>query len=204
MTSAASRALDAYRAPASPAGWPDPLGAAAMHGLAGEFVEIVEPHSEADPAALLIQLLVGFGNVIGRGPYFLAEADFHRMNLFTILVGSTSKGRKGSSLGQVRKVLAGVDDEWNRSRVVSGMSSGEGLIWRVRDPELREESYDKGDQDKRLLVIESEFASTLKVMARQGNTRSWCAPGRGGSVPSKSAAPVWRCALSPSTPENVI
>ena len=32
-------------------GWPHPLGAAALQGPAGEFVELVEPHTEADPAA---------------------------------------------------------------------------------------------------------------------------------------------------------
>ena len=96
MKSAAeSRAFGAYRAPAYDAGWPNPLGPSAMQGLAGEFVDIVGPHSEADPAALLFQFLVGFGNVAGRGPHFVAEADHHGTNLFTILVGQTSKGRKG-------------------------------------------------------------------------------------------------------------
>jgi hypothetical protein len=48
--------------------WPEPLAAEALQGLAGEFVRLVEPHSESDPAALLIQFLVGFGNLIGRSP----------------------------------------------------------------------------------------------------------------------------------------
>jgi hypothetical protein len=38
--------------------WPDPLAEAAYHGPAGEFVRVVEPQSEADPAALLISFLV--------------------------------------------------------------------------------------------------------------------------------------------------
>jgi hypothetical protein len=70
--------------------------------------------------------------------------------------------------------------------VKTGPSSGEGLIWHVRDPiEERQAIKDKGrtvgyemvitDQgveDKRLLVIEPEFASTLRVMEREGNTLS--------------------------------
>ena len=33
--------------------WPDPIDQAAYHGLAGEIVGLIEPHSEADPIALL-------------------------------------------------------------------------------------------------------------------------------------------------------
>ena len=43
--------------------WPRPLGEAAYYGLAGEFVRLVEPHTEADPASLLVQLLAATGNV---------------------------------------------------------------------------------------------------------------------------------------------
>src|SRR5438128_2157582 len=46
---------------------PEPLRAAAFHGLAGEFVRAVDPHTEADPAAMLTQFLAAFGNACGRG-----------------------------------------------------------------------------------------------------------------------------------------
>jgi bifunctional DNA primase/polymerase-like protein len=36
--------------------WPDPLQSDAFYGLAGDVVRIIEPHSEEDPAALLVQL----------------------------------------------------------------------------------------------------------------------------------------------------
>src|SRR5262245_44300396 len=57
--------------------WPDPLAEAAYHGLAGEYVRALEPHTEADPAAVLVQLLVAVGNVVGRGPHFAVEGDLH-------------------------------------------------------------------------------------------------------------------------------
>ena len=85
--------------------WPEPPKADAFRGLAGEIVSIIEPHSEADPIALLSQFLVGFGNVIGRSAYFPVEADRHYANLFAVLVGPTSKARKGSALSHVKKVL---------------------------------------------------------------------------------------------------
>jgi hypothetical protein len=80
-----------------------------------------------------------------------------------------------------------VESEWRQDRISFGLSSGEGLIWAVRDPieetrPIREknrfsgeyETYiaNHGEDDKRLLVIEAEFANVLKVMAREGNTLS--------------------------------
>jgi hypothetical protein len=54
-------------------------------------VRAIEPHNEADPAALLVEFLTAFGSVVGPGPYFCVEADEHRMRLFVTLVGETSK-----------------------------------------------------------------------------------------------------------------
>jgi hypothetical protein len=53
------------------------LDTKALYGLAGEFVATIFPHTEADRAALLVQMLVAFGNIIGRGPYFVAESTRH-------------------------------------------------------------------------------------------------------------------------------
>jgi hypothetical protein len=148
--------------------WPAPLFKEAFFGLAGDIVHAIEPYSEADPAALLVQFLVGFGNVVGRGPHFKTHADRHGLNLFTVLVGATSKGRKGTSWGHIRSFLAACDSDWGHKRIQSGLSSGEGLIHAVRD----RAADDSGLVDKRLLVVESEFASTLRVLARDGNTLS--------------------------------
>jgi hypothetical protein len=164
-----------------PSQWPDALAQDAFYGLAGQFVRLVEPHSEADPAALLIQFLVAFGNVIGRNAHFMVGADKHYANLFTVLVGTTSKGRKGTSEGVVRWLLQTADKQWVQDQIMSGLSSGEGLIWQVRDPIEAEEptkkkgkviGADKGVDDKRLLIVEPEFARVLQVCDRETNTLS--------------------------------
>ena len=67
--------------------WPEPPDPAAFHGVAGEFVRIVEPHTEADPVALLVQFLTAFGNIIGRTAFYRVEADHHHGKLFVVLVG---------------------------------------------------------------------------------------------------------------------
>ncbi|MEE8114639.1 MAG: hypothetical protein V3T23_09820, partial [Nitrososphaerales archaeon] len=48
-------AFSAYSAPQEPNNWPQPLSKDAFHGLTGEIVRTIEPHTEADPAALMIQ-----------------------------------------------------------------------------------------------------------------------------------------------------
>jgi hypothetical protein len=129
--------------PFAPASWPEPLAEPAFHGLAGEIVRAIEPHTEADLAALLIQFLVGFGNLVGRGPYTAVEADRHYANLFAALVGVTAKGRKGTAWGHVRRVLENIDPQWASGRIQGGLSSGEGLIWGVRDKIEKQEAIRK-------------------------------------------------------------
>jgi len=148
--------------------WPEPLAEEAFYGLAGEIVRTIEPHTEADPAALLMQLLVAFGNIIGHEPHFRTEKDRHGLNLFTVLVGATSKARKGISWGHIKELAAIADEQWSEGCIQTGLSSGEGLIYAVRDPT----NNDPGVSEKRLFVIEQEFASTLRMLTRDGNTLS--------------------------------
>jgi hypothetical protein len=166
-------------------GWPEALAPEAFSGLAGEIVNMLEPHSEADPAGLLMHLLVAFGNLVGRGPHFLVGGTAHHANLYCVNVGATAS-RKGTAKDGTFFVIRTADSDWFDSRVQSGLSSGEGLVWAVRDPieeqqPIREKGRvvdyqtvitDPGVNDKRLLVVESEFGSTLQVLGREGNTLS--------------------------------
>lgn len=144
------------------------LNDVALHGLAGEIVRKISPQSEAHPAALLFQLFVFFANLVGRSPYWSVEAKRHFLILFVLLVGPTSAGRKGSSLGYLKRIFEPLDPIWYRDCLKDGLSSGEGLIYHVRDAG----KDDEGVEDKRLLVIEEEFASVLKMVQRDGNILS--------------------------------
>ena len=151
----------------------------AFYGLVGEFVKALSPHTEADPAALLVQTLVAFGAAAGRGPHLILDGSRHQPNEYAVIVGASGKGRKGTSWARIKSVFEGADPEFATHRIKTGLSSGEGLIFQVRDPI---ESYDikKGEkaisdpgvEDKRLLAVEPEFASVLKVLERDGNLLS--------------------------------
>lgn len=177
----AQQDLDWGRAPPEQP-WPQ-FDPAALYGLAGEVVTTLSPHTESDPVAILLQLLAMVGNATGRGPHYRVEGDRHYLNLFALLVGETARARKGTSFGRVRQIMAPADSDWERTRIVSGLSSGEGVIWAVRDPVIshvkdkktgveEEKVVDEGVVDKRLCVFEAEFARVLQAIRRDGNTLS--------------------------------
>lgn len=155
--------------------WPT-LQDDALHGLAGRIVRASVESSEADPAAVLATLLVRCGATFGRNSWTKIGDDRHYPLLFGMVVGASANARKGTSLGPVERIFEDAEsrDPGPKLHVTNGLSSGEGLIAAIRDakPETESEDEDEGVSDKRLLVIESEFAGPLKAMQRQGNTLS--------------------------------
>jgi hypothetical protein len=145
--------------------WPT-LDPAALHGLAGDAVRLLEPHTEADPAGLLVCLLAAFGNAVGPGPHAIADAAAHPARLNAVLVGETARSRKGTAQANVDQVMALADPGWFANHLPGGLGSGEGLIATVSD------ANEETAPDKRVLVIEPEFARVLAVAGREGNTLS--------------------------------
>ena len=145
--------------------WPV-LGVDAYHGVFGEYARLVEPESESDPSAVLLQSLVLFGNAVGREPFFKVGATRHHANLFLALVGRTS-GKKGTALDLARYLLQEADPVWTSHGIRSGLSSGEGLIQCVADA-----GPDEPARDKRAMILETEFGRTLAAKGRDGNTLS--------------------------------
>jgi hypothetical protein len=150
--------------PTLPPGWPQDPRPEAFHGPAGEIALALAPHTEADPIAIHAQILVGFGNLIGRSAHLLIDGTAHYLNEFCVIVGQSSRGRKGTSYSHALNVLKQTDLDWAKNNIASGLSSGEGIISRLADG--------NGSEDKRLLVKEGEFAKVLRTMGRDGNTLS--------------------------------
>ena len=98
--------------------FPAPPTEAAFYGLAGEIVKASSPETEADPAALLVHLLAEVGNMVGRSVYMEAGSARHHLNLFIVLVGETSKSRKGTAAACVKRVTLELDREWREKRVL--------------------------------------------------------------------------------------
>lgn len=137
--------------------WPV-LDPAALYGLPGKVVQEILPHTESDPVALLVSFLTAFGNAVGPLPAAKADAAQHPARLFTVLVGDTSRARKGTSWRNIKRIFEIADPTWVDECLVGGMATGEGLISTVKDPNF----------EKRALCIEEEFARTL-IMGNRGN-----------------------------------
>jgi len=165
--------------------WPS-LAPHALHGLAGRVVETIAPYTEADPVAVLAHLLVGIGNLIGPGPHAVVGRERHPLRPYAALVGQSSRARKGTAWATPRYLVGQLDEAWRHARVKTGFSSGEGIIYHVRDARVEQQpvrdrgrvvayetvTVDAGEPDKRLLVVEPELAIVLKRMAREGNSLS--------------------------------
>jgi DNA-binding MarR family transcriptional regulator len=170
--------------------WPPPIDPAAYHGGVGEIVRELAPHTEADPIGVLAVLLSGVGNAMGRGIHARVLGDAHPPRLNMVLVGKTREGAKGSAQGAAEAVLSLALPGWYRGQRASGLSTGEGLIKKIRDERKEvqiirqggrktgqilaneEVVVDAGVADKRLWVVEGEFGRTIKVMGRDSNTLS--------------------------------
>ncbi len=141
---------------------PEPfaLHSDAYHGPLGGVVDAIGPHTEADNPAVLLCLLAAFGNAVGFAPH-TDHGKMHGANLFIGLVGATAS-RKGTATGIAKSVIADADPEWEHRVQHEGFGSGEGLIWSVRDPNPTDPV---GITDKRLLVIEEEWAKTFTLSA---------------------------------------
>lgn len=134
------------------------LSAPALYGPAGLAVRTIAPHTEAHPASILLQLLAVFGNMVGRGPHCMVESTRHGLNLFLVLVGDSSKARKGTSWSQIARLIAEVDRPWLSTRVTTARLTAGGLVYAVRDQQQ--------PTDRRLLAVSEEFASVLHALKR--------------------------------------
>lgn len=147
----------------------------------GHVVRQVEPTSEADPVAVLASLLCAAGVHLGQGPHVRAGDDPHPLLVWPLIVGRTSAGRKGTSWSTARRVLAAADEDFHRTNIKSGLSSGEGLAqcFAITDNTNNGDNDSDSDggelaegRDLRLLVMESEWAGVMAKMRREGNSLS--------------------------------
>jgi len=74
-----------------------------------DCVTALGPETWADPVADLAQLLFCFGRSVGRDAYFEIDAARHRPHEFLLLVGESSRARKGTSWDHARRLICQAD-----------------------------------------------------------------------------------------------
>ena len=155
--------------------WPQSIDFKKL-GHAGRISILASQGTEIDPHAVLFSLLTVTGGVIGPDIYLPIGETRHFCRLFSVLVGASSRGRKGSSMAPVLSIFGDLIQEFSAIKSNGPLSSGEGLLWRIRDAsdevDKKGEPTDPGVEDKRLLIMDGEFAAALRAMRREGNTLS--------------------------------
>lgn len=154
---------------ASPPAAPPVVDRSMYHGLLGEIVHAANPSTEADPVGVLASLVGHVGVVIGPDVYVQIGNTRHPLLIWPLLFGRTGSGRKGEA-GETASVFLQEGAATYLDIAVTGLSSGEGLIERIRDPDPDNDKDQGGTADKRLAVTEPEFASVMARAKREGST----------------------------------
>ena len=133
----------------------------------GFIVDNMSPTTEADPVGILASLVAAVGTALGPDVRTPVGDASHPLLAWFLLSGATAAGRKGTAGDVAHRVLVEALPEFCAQNIKSGLSSAEGLIAAVADD--TEDDQKEESSDKRLLVIESEFAVVLKRGKREGN-----------------------------------
>jgi hypothetical protein len=140
------------------------LSETALYGLAGLAVRSLGQHTEADPAAILLQFLAAFGNAAGPAPHYMAGSARHGLNLFVVLVGDSNKSRKGSSWRHISNLFNEADPGWVARRVTVARPTAYRILHALRDEQPR--------IDRRLFLLAEEFASVLHLLGHNSGQLS--------------------------------
>ena len=140
---------------------PPAIPQAAFHGPIGQLVQQFAPNTEASPMAMLVTLLTYYGNAIGRR-YYVDIGTRQFLKLFTVLVGTTARGRKWTAEENVCRMVDAINPAWAIYRH-SGLASGEGMLQTVADQM-------EGITPAPAVFTEGEFALVLRKKERKGNS----------------------------------
>lgn len=151
----------------------------AFIGPLGEFILKLAPDIEPCKESVLIQSLIMLGNLCDKKFYKDISGSKLYTNQFALILGQTSKARKGTSKRIVEHLFKTVWTEDLEVRIKRGLSSGEGLIFSLRDPVygIREDKkgeqktilLDQGVENKNAIFYEEEFSRVLKNSKRDTN-----------------------------------
>ena len=157
------------------------LGGAAYHGLIARIARTASWKSEAVESSVMQHVMVRLGTIIGSAVTLRIGDTVRPLVCNALIVGPTSKGRKGTSThlaAKLFKMAELLQDAYCSFPLqeLGALSTGEGLIDKVRDgftipATAKTKPVDvPGVVDKRLLCDVSEFGSVLAVCRREGAT----------------------------------
>ena len=148
---------------------------ACLYGLVGDVARAGGDTTEANPFAIAANFIAFMGCAVGRSAFMPVGNTWHHPNQFMLHVGRSGRGRKGDAVALVSRIeraLRGINADAAPQVHRGGLSSREGLVFLIHDGFTEGKTVIPPVVDKRLLVIESEFANVLQQSKREGNTLS--------------------------------
>ncbi len=173
---------------------PDP---SCLYGLVGDIAKAGSNNTEANAFAVAASALAYLGAALGRGPYMPIGDDCNHARLFLVHVGRSSLARKGTAKKLIKRIhdaLQALDGLLAPQVHSGGLSTREGLALMIHDGYKDGKTEVPAIEDKRLMVVESEFSNVLHQSKRDGNTLSGALRDAwdGTSIkPAVKTCPVW-------------
>jgi hypothetical protein len=161
-----------------------PRGTPAMlYGIFGEIGRIAADGTEVNPFAACMNAMVFFSACVGRGVFLNIGNKAHHVRLFALHVGRSSYARKGDGLSlqwrinkEMERLILQDGDAFSEGLIprihTGGLSSREGLAAMLHDGYKHGKDEVAPIFDKRLWIVEEEFANVLHQTRRDGNTLS--------------------------------
>lgn len=175
------RTLDAEGAePESDYLIPPPVADPKMfYGPLGRLARQAAQGTEVNPVAAMAAAMTWLSACMGRNHAITVGDGFHHLRLFTLHVGRSSRGGKGMALDLLKRVDKEVgqtvDGGGLRPQMhTGGLSTREGLALLIHDGFKEGKEFVPPIDDKRLFIVENEFANVLAQGKRDGNTLSSC------------------------------
>ncbi len=177
---------------------------AMLYGLAGDVGKTAAATTEANPYAVCMGFMSFLSGMAGRDIYLPVGNTRHHPRLFTLHVGRSSRGRKGDALSLVHRIRHAIDKREREHGTIGGsllglvhtggLSSREGLVMFIHNGFKQGKDEVPAIEDKRLWVVESEFANILQQSKRDGNTLSPALRDAWDGVsikPATKSLPLW-------------
>jgi putative DNA primase/helicase len=146
-----------------------------LYGLIGEVAHAGSDGTETNAFAIAANFMTYLSSAIGRGVYLPVGNTRHHARLFCLHIGRSGRGRKGDAVSLVLRIdaaLRTIDESFAPQIHRGGLSTREGLAALIHDGFRHGRNEVAAIEDKRLWVVESEFANVLHQGRRDGNTLS--------------------------------
>lgn len=148
---------------------------ACLYGLIGDVARAGSEGTETNAVAIAANFMAYLSCAVGRGVYLSIGNTRHHARLFCLHIGRSGRGRKGDAVSLVLRIdqaLRAMDDAFAPQVHRGGLSTREGLVALMHDGYRQGRQDVPAIEDKRLWVVESEFANVLHQGRRDGNTLS--------------------------------